>query len=578
MPHFFKKYATFFIFFLVFLFSEIQAQTLSLPSQDLKKNIEQIILQEINFKKDTVALQYYLAPLKKADSKRFHVLYSALVANGYSNFFDRINNKSDHYYLKSIQDAQKINDPSLVVWTQLNYSKYLYYYREMDQLTPVLLKTIESTNSINPDKLLLPGETFKIFGWIMLTIEDIDLAKTFLEKALANTLTSSPEYACILNSIGHCYFKKDDLPKAIKYYNKAETLSLQNGDTIRYAKVLGDKALIFEKKGDLKSAIQLLKKDITYSQKLKNEKNEMYASILLVKILLKEQEIKQANEVLQRAEKIAQSKSYYKSSLMEVIELKLVLLNGKNPEKELLLRRQLNTLSQYLLTTDGNSALSRSNWMVQKTKYEHEVKTAQLAAKEQAKMNKIYVLIIGLIALLFFFIYVSMKKRLKTKGLEYDKRVMKHEIDKLTYEKQLNEAKQNLNAHVYYLQNKNIQISKLKFELEEIKTSSLKGLEEDKGKLQALLDSHLMTDENWGAFKREFIKEHDEFYKTLTESFPELKDSNLKIIMLQKLEFGNSEMATLLGVTVDAIKKSKQRLKKKLGDKQDLLFEILDTV
>ncbi|WKL49673.1 hypothetical protein Q1W71_07760 [Flavobacterium pectinovorum] len=85
-----------------------------------------------------------------------------------------------------------------------------------------------------------------------------------------------------------------------------------------------------------------------------------------------------------------------------------------------------------------------------------------------------------------------------------------------------------------------------------------------------------MTDENWSAFKREFIKQHSSFYNKIIENFPELKESNLKIIMLQKLDFNNYEMSNLLDVTIDAIKKSKQRLKKKLGDKYDLLFEIID--
>ncbi|MGN7810856.1 hypothetical protein [Flavobacterium sp. 22076] len=91
-----------------------------------------------------------------------------------------------------------------------------------------------------------------------------------------------------------------------------------------------------------------------------------------------------------------------------------------------------------------------------------------------------------------------------------------------------------------------------------------------------MLSTHLMTDENWNAFKREFINQHTDFYNAIMENFPELKESNLKIIMLQKLDFNNYEMSNLLGVTIDAVKKSKQRLKKKLGDKYDLLFEIID--
>ena len=58
----------------------------------------------------------------------------------------------------------------------------------------------------------------------------------------------------------------------------------------------------------------------------------------------------------------------------------------------------------------------------------------------------------------------------------------------------------------------------------------------------------------------------------LTE-FPELTVSNIRILMLQKLNFSNNETAELLGVTTDAIKKSKQRLKKKLGTKSNLLFD-----
>ena len=75
-----------------------------------------------------------------------------------------------------------------------------------------------------------------------------------------------------------------------------------------------------------------------------------------------------------------------------------------------------------------------------------------------------------------------------------------------------------------------------------------------------------MTDENWNNFKREFKKEYGPFYETLMTDYPELKDSNLKIIILQKLRFSNSEIASLLGITTDAVKKSKQRLKKKLGE------------
>lgn len=564
-----KKITFFFVLSAFVFFTQLHAQKPSSPSTESIKDIESIIINENNTKKDTAELKKRLSFLKQSSNKKSHILYNALLANGYSALFDKINSKSEQYYLKSIQEAQKLNDASLIIWTQLNYSKYLYFYCQIDQLIPIVLKTMEESNQIDPSELILPQETFKFFGWIMFTVED-NSAVSFYKKSLQYMQKPSSDYAGVLNAIGNCYLRNKDLSNAMRYFNKSEEAALQIGDSIRYAKILGDKALVYEKKGNLKEAVRFLKEDIFYSQKFKIDKNEMYASILLAQILLKsEHNTAEVEKILARAETIANSKSYYRSSLKEVIELKLIILNGKNPEKELLLRRQLKQIEEYLLQTNGNTVLRRSNWIIQKQKYETETEKIRLQLEQGEKAKKIYILILILTILSSIIAYTALNKRLKAKRI-------KIENDRLFFEKKLNDASSNINTYVEYLKNKNKQISVLETELEEVKNSASKNSEEEKGKLQEILNSHLMTDENWSTFKREFIKQHGDFYAALMENFPELKESNLKIIMLQKLDFNNYEMSNLLGVTIDAIKKSKQRLKKKLGDKYDLLFEIID--
>ncbi|AYN04024.1 tetratricopeptide repeat protein [Flavobacterium sp. 140616W15] len=576
MPNNIKKTKTLFIVLIFAFFSKSYSQTLSIPFHDSGRSIEEIVLQEIDFQNDSIRLKKFLAPLQQSSSKKYNILYYALLANGYSSYFDKINSKSDKYFLLSIQKAKDINDIPLVVWTEMNYSKYLYHYRNMDKLIPTLLKTIENAENIKPEKMILPGETFKIFGWIMTTIDDNDLSLKFLKKSLEYSKTNTPEYASILNAIGTHYLKTDKLSTAMHYFNKTIAVSLQIGDNIRYAKALGDKALIYEKRGDYKTALQLLEKDIDYSKKYKDEKNNMYALILMAKILLKNQDTSKATIFLQKAEKIALSKSYYNNSLKDIIELKLDILNGSDPEKELLLRRELKRIDDSLLKTDGENALRKANWFVQKTKYKNELKEAQKQNRQEIKTKNIYAIIVILAVLLSVSILIIFKKRLKNSSLEYDKKITRYKIEKISFENKLKAANQDLDSNIEFLHNKNIQISKLKLELEQIKKSPSYYLEEEKGKLQELLDSHLMTDENWNNFKREFKKEYGPFYETLITDYPELKDSNLKIIILQKLRFSNSEIASLLGITTDAVKKSKQRLKKKLGEKQHQLFEIID--
>lgn len=563
-----KKATLFFVLSAFVFLTKLHAQELSSPSNDLINNIESIILKENNSKKDTIALKNRLSYLHKSSNKKSHILYHALLANGFSIFFDRTNNRSEYYFLKSIEEAKKLNDPSLIIWTKLNYSKYLYYYCQIDKLIPIVLETMEESNQIDPSEMILPEETFKFFGWIMFTVED-DSAISFYKKSIQYMEKPSSEFAGVLNAIGNCYVRNKDLSNAMRYFTKSEAVALKIGDSIRYAKILGDKALVYEKKGNLKDAVRFLKQDIFYSKKFKIDKNEMYASILLAGILLKLNETNEIEKILARAGAIASSKSYYRSSLKEVIELKLIVLNGKNPEKELILRRQLKLIEEYLLKTNGNTVLRRSNWIIQKENYENENEKIRLQLEQGEKMKNLYILILLLTILLSLIIYTSLNKTLKAKKI-------KIENDRLFFEKKLNDASSNINTYVEYLKNKNKQISVLENELEEVKSSATKNLEEEKQRLQEILKSHLMTDEKWNAFKREFIKQHGDFYNTLIENFSELKESNLKIVMLQKLDFNNYEMSNLLGVTIDAIKKSKQRLKKKLGDKYDLLFEMID--
>ena len=174
-----------------------------------------------------------------------------------------------------------------------------------------------------------------------------------------------------------------------------------------------------------------------------------------------------------------------------------------------------------------------------------------------------------LMAMLIYFF--QRKKHNKREDL-YEQKVTALEDQKRKMEKKFKSSNESLSSQVEYLKNKNVQINLLKKEIETVETSTSSYLEKKNGKLHALLESHLMTESNWIRFKREFEKEFPDFSQNLITNFPELTDSNKRIIFLQKLGFSNIEISQSLGITTDAVKKAKQRLKKKLGGHQDLLL------
>ncbi|CAA9197119.1 hypothetical protein FLA105534_01494 [Flavobacterium bizetiae] len=566
-------------FLLLLFIVQVKSQNvpLQIPSQPSKiDNIEALLVQIKSFDTDTISLKKYLDPLSK--SKEYKSLYEGLLANGYSDFYKTTNSKSNFYYLNSIKSAAVQKDVSLQIWTQLNYISYLYLYRDYISMTPRLLQVIDQIKKLPVDEIILPGETFKKIGWMLQTLEDYPESLYYLNLATKYTPQKTAEFASLMDNIGMNYFRMGNDKAAESYFNKTAVLAKQIKDQVRYAKALGNLALVKQKRGDLQTAISLLKEDIKISEQEQSNQNTMYASILLAELYIKNSNLNQAEEILYKAKEIADSKSYFKKSELQIIKLKLDILKQQNKtDNELALRRRMIVLEDSLKNKDGDIAISNANWVIQKTKFQQNINRTADEVKHESAMKNIYAVVIIMAFILAVFIFLNFKKQLKNRQLQYNQKVTLLELEKIKTEHKLTEANENLNAQIDYLKDKNIQIKKLKSEIGQIKQSSSHYLEKENKKLSTLLESHLMTENNWNIFKREFQKEHPEFHQLLQNDFPEITDSNKRILLLQKLNFNNNEIAELLGITPDAVKKSKQRLKKKLGSKFDLLFEHINS-
>lgn len=573
--HFRKSYCIFLFLFVLHLKS--QNTPIKVPSLENKiANIEALLSQSKSFDTDSTSLKKYLEPLSK--SKEYRSVYEGLLANGYSDFYNRTNSKSEFYYLHSIKNAAEQKEISVEIWAQLNYISYLYFYRDYMKMTTGLLQIIDKIKKLPANEIILPAETFKKIGWILQTLEDYPESLHYLNLAKKYTPEKTTEYASLIDNIGMCYFHMGNDKVAESYFNQSTSLAKQIHDEVRYAKTLGNLALVHQKRGDLPSAISLLKRDIAISEKNKSNQNTMYAAILLAELYVKNKNLNQAEEILKKAAEIANSKSYFKKSELQIIKLKLDILKQQNKtDNELALRRRMLVLEDSLKSTDGDIAISNANWTIQKAKFKQNIKKTTDQVKREATMKKSYAVVIVIVFISALFLFLNFKKQLKKRQLQYNQKVTSLELEKIKTEHKLTEANENLNAQVDYLKDKNIQIKKLKVEIEKIKKSPSFYLEKEKGQLNTLLESHLMTENNWNTFKREFQKEYPEFARLLHEDFPEITDSNKRILLLQKLKFNNYEIAELLGITPDAVKKSKQRLRKKLGSKFDLLFEHLNS-
>lgn len=82
---------------------------------------------------------------------------------------------------------------------------------------------------------------------------------------------------------------------------------------------------------------------------------------------------------------------------------------------------------------------------------------------------------------------------------------------------------------------------------------------------------------NWSEFEARFTAINQSFYKELKAKFPHLKQTDLKICALVKLNFPSKDMAKLLGISVESVHTSRHRLRKKLNlERNDNLEEFIN--
>jgi hypothetical protein len=94
-----------------------------------------------------------------------------------------------------------------------------------------------------------------------------------------------------------------------------------------------------------------------------------------------------------------------------------------------------------------------------------------------------------------------------------------------------------------------------------------------------ILNSSILTDDDWEQFKSLFEQVHRNFFAELKLKYPLLSQAEVRLAALVKLNLSTREMANVLGISVDSANKARYRLRKKLElqPEQDLQ-EIIEKV
>jgi DNA-binding CsgD family transcriptional regulator len=210
-------------------------------------------------------------------------------------------------------------------------------------------------------------------------------------------------------------------------------------------------------------------------------------------------------------------------------------------------------------------SLAEQKLLIQK----HQLEVAAIEKEKKAQRRLFWTGsgTLAMVALLFFRLYRLGRLRRQQEGeINAEKEKSMH-LEKRLVEEELQRARTDLEVFVDNLHEKNALIDAITIQLEHLsrpqpRDSEPQLLEEAR---QKLINAILLTNEDWEEFRQRFERVHPGFLRQLKTLFSDLSPAEERLLALSKLDLDTRQMSRVLGIAPESIRKTRYRLRKRLG-------------
>ncbi len=400
-----------------------------------------------------------------------------------------------------------------------------------------------------------------------------------LDKALASFLAATryPFYVPrteinTLNTVGLIYAQQKDWNKASIYYREAMAQAAAFRDKVWVGIGAGNLGQALLAQGRHDSALFYLRRSYKITSNIVNRAPEdaAYSSLAMARIFLRQQQPDSAWHYLRSGGQLARgyildsadSLEYRRRQLAVLVELEQA---AGNYQKAFLLSDSLNAIRDSLKQILDARILGRAASKVEVERYQAEL----MLLESQKALNQ-------------FRFYVLIGAMLATTGaaglLFYRFRLRKAQQMELS-EKELNHAKELLAVYLTALKDKTALVESLTAELHHMPAAGdSTGNSNVAVKIESLVSGAILTDDAWQHFRRLFDQAYPGFAYRLKEKFPYLSPAETRLLVLTKLNLSTRDMAHTLGISVDAVRKARYRLRKKFSLEEEALSVLVQRI
>ncbi|WP_214070756.1 tetratricopeptide repeat protein [Mucilaginibacter sp. dw_454] len=474
----------------------------------------------------------------------------------------RFNPHSVNLYKQAIDFATENKLPLYAAIYLQHEGMFFYNLKHNTTACYYFLKAQEAFRAVGFEKAPNMSAYFSQVAEFYYHLGDYPNAEIQLQNALKYPIKHARDRIGMINTLGLIRRSGKQYRQALEYFQRVLDLAKTSKDTVWVGIATGNIGSIYFNLGEYDKAAPFIQTDYEQSLKYGEKNNATIALLRLVKINLLKNNVTRCLKQLDTAELLI------KNSATSVLNIKTDIYDLKaqcydklgQPAAALVFRRKYELTKDSLAVQNNIAAVEvvKMQYVVGKQQAEDNRLKAQ--ARERDGVFVILFLLIVILLLLFS------RQALKARN---DKELLQSEKRRLDEELKYTDMK--LQTYTEHIRKNNKLIDRFREQIDQLKNKNADSSVVEH--LEKLMQAHIMTDANWQEFKKIFVKVYPDYLFNVKKNFMSLSETDVRLLTLIKLQCTNKEMANMLGITAEGIKKAKQRLRKKMKLNNNISIE-----
>lgn len=460
---------------------------------------------------------------------------------GYHYFLTNNPVYSYEHYLKANNIFKSIENWDMYYVNLSNLGEYIELKGDYLKAINIYKESIQYFKKKNDIERLI--STSINYGNVINVLEGFEKGLKVYDELLKYPIKNQNDLSLIYYNMALNYYELSDIEKAIESINKAILITEKIDDENRLMDVYGWKAEILSSLKDYKNATIFNLKALKYAKKYNDItfQKSIYESLIGIQLKTKKYDsiqywFKQIN-LLTDSSQISQN-ALLKQQLN--VEEKL---NEKEIEKE----KNLNSL-----------------------------------LKEKHQKDLIFFIIVlgSLVSILFSIIFYFNKKNIQKnlslsnlKASQIEKQVAISDLENRLVKEELKAQKREMLSTLLFIKEVDKEVKNVLNNIEHLMNNSIIS-KDDLVKLKNDIIQRSNRQMQNSEYEDKLTKTHKKFFIELLNLFPNLTTNELKILAYFRVGLNSKEIASIQNVTIEAIRKSRYRIRKKLNLESDESLEI----